>query len=108
MLIQAPELQNRPTLSTPKESTASGAEPALIAAMILGSVRPVLLSTVIHGYCFWKPSKILLKSEVSAFDVHSLHIVSVTGACDSLGLIVWGAELSLPDPHAPASNENPA
>jgi hypothetical protein len=50
----------------------------------------------------------LLKSSVSAFEVHSLHIVSVTGACDSLGLIVCAAVLSVLDPHATPSNENPA
>src|SRR5437867_13349653 len=108
MLIHPPELQNRPALSTPKAKTESGGVPASIAAMIFWSVRPVRLSTVIHGYCCWKPSKIFLNTAVSDFEVHSLHIESVTGACDSLGLIVCGAELSLPDPHAPASNENPA
>ena len=80
MLSHAPVLHHRPTLSTPNESTASGGLPALIAAVILLSVRPVRLSTVIHGYCSLNMSKTLLKTSVSAFDVHSLHIVIVTGA----------------------------
>ena len=46
----------------------------MIAAMIFWSVRPVLLSTVIHGYYSVKPSKILLKVFVSRAEVHSLHI----------------------------------
>src|SRR3954452_17980099 len=97
MSIHAPGLHHRPTLSTPNDSTESCGSPELIAAVILLSVRPVRLSTVIHGYCSWKPSKILLQTFVSVADVHSLHIDSVTGACDSLGLIVFGEELSLPE-----------
>src|SRR4029077_19147746 len=107
MSIHAPDWQNLPTLSTPKESTVSGASPALIAAMIFWSVNPVLLSTVIHGYCFSNPSKILLKTFVSLFDVHSLHIESVTGACEALGLTVWTPLLPPPPPHAAANNPRP-
>src|SRR6476620_8546544 len=101
MSIQAPVLHHRPTLSTANDRTECGGWPELIAAVILLSVSPVRLSTVIHGYFCWKPSKILLKTFVSAAEVHSLHIDRVTGAWDSLGLIVW-AELLLPELHATA------
>ena len=66
MSIHAPVLHHRPTLSTPNDRTESGGWPELIAAVILLSVSPVRLSTVIHGYFCWKPSKILLKTFVSA------------------------------------------
>ena len=102
MSIHAPVLHHRPTLSTPNDRTESGGWPELIAAVILLSVSPVRLSTVIHGYFCWKPSKILLKTFVSAAEVHSLHIDKVTGAWDSLGLIVCAPELSLPELQATA------
>src|SRR4029078_9260814 len=89
---------------TPHSRAWSGRSRGLIAAVSLLSVSPVRLSTVIHGYCWWKPSKILLKTLVSAADVHSLHIDSVTGACDSLGLTVCGEALSLPELHAIATS----
>src|SRR6185503_20639874 len=90
--IHAPEIQNLATLSKPKDRTASGGLPPLMAARILSSVSPPTLLTVIHGYSAWKPSKIWLKVFSSRLEVHSLHIVRVTGAWDSLGLIVGGAE----------------
>src|SRR6185312_14888396 len=104
MSIQAPVLHQSPTLSTPNDRTESGGSPELIAAVILLSVSPVRLSTVIHGYCFWKPSKILLNTFVSAADVHSLHIDSVTGAWDAFGSIDCAEELSLPELHAIATS----
>src|SRR6478609_1383055 len=104
MSIHAPVLHHRPTLSTPNDRTESGGWPALIAAVILLSVSPVRLSTVIHGYCFSKPSKILLNTFVSAADVHSLHIESVTGACEAFVSIDCGEELLPPELHAIATS----
>ena len=53
---QAPLEQNLPVLLGEKESSASGALPPLMAALILSSwMLPVPL-TVIHGYFLWKPT----------------------------------------------------
>ncbi len=75
----APEAQNCPTLSSVNESTVSGGLPALIEAMILGSSTPPVLLTVIHGYFFVNPSKILLNCW-SSRPVQAPHISSCTGA----------------------------
>ena len=54
---QAPEEQNLPVLLGENESSASGALPPLMAAMILSSVMAPVPLTVIHGYFLWKPTK---------------------------------------------------
>src|SRR5436190_5910250 len=82
----APDSQNCPTLSSVKESTTSGAVRLLMAAMIFGSPTPPLLSTVIRGYFWVKPSKILLTCS-SSRPVHAPQIWRVTGACEALLLV---------------------
>ena len=55
--VHWPDEQNLPVLLGENESSASGALPPAIAAMILSSwMLPVPL-TVIHGYFLWKPTK---------------------------------------------------
>src|SRR6188472_3467146 len=103
---QAPDSQNLATLSRPKDSTASGGFPPLIADRILSSSWPGTSFTVIQGYWAANPSKIDSNCSVCRGSVHSLQIVIVTGSWEALGSSVWGAVLA-PPPPPPAVHAEP-
>ena len=106
---QAPESQNRPTLSTPNERNASGGLPALIAAICFSSVTPHFASTVIHGYSVSKPSlNEFCHSSHSRFEVHSPVIVTVTGSFDAAVSTVGAGSSPPPAVHAAATSATTA
>src|SRR5919201_49546 len=99
--IQPPEEQKAPVLSAVNDCAASGALPPRIAAMILSSLIPPTLLTVIHGWVAWKAATAWLTTPSSRL-VKPFHNVMVTGLWLAVvpAACVLVDDLSPPPPHA--------
>src|SRR3954452_19266453 len=97
--IQPPEPQNAPMLSPTFETATSGGLPPRMAAVVLSSLMPPTLLTLIDGCVFWKSAITPLKIFCSRC-VNGCQIVIVTGL---LGSNFAGAAppVELPPPLSP-------